>query len=506
MHKLIHKGLIVVALLTMMTIMSAAQEDNMLPDGNHILAWVAPGDDLGAYDLNSPGQLVFFNPDGSTTPIFDLPTQTTRVVPCGDQATSPDGEHIALFVGETNDIGTLYLMHGTDPELHTISTDLNAMACVGLGTFQYSPDSSRLAYLDYAGDFGSDVSATAFLRIYDAETQERIESFENVAAFNLTDTGANIISFFDDNDGLAVEVAFLVWDGTRDREVATLFADEENDCYYTSASLATLPDDTMAAVMGYRCRNTGTQWQLYRIDPANRSATQVAFEEMGLAFASFARANVIIPTNSPDTVFFTRPDGFAADTVSLQIYDGANVNQFAAGSIKMPRLAVRPYDISNHAPVFSPDGSWLAMSREQGGEVDLLLVDLDMPNLPPIEIAAGRQGDIISEILFSPDSPRVFFVAGAERPGNNALFEADLTTGTASRFDRGRFAQGVISPDGDAIAIVNWEVIDEGEPEVLTLIVMNTTSGAVATLYEGADVTDGDVTNLSFAYPLAWRR
>lgn len=63
-------------------------------DGQRLLTWVAPGNRPGNQAAGTPGELVYFNPDGSTESILTLPQGTTRVTECGPNGTSPDGKSV----------------------------------------------------------------------------------------------------------------------------------------------------------------------------------------------------------------------------------------------------------------------------------------------------------------------------------------------------------------------------------------------------------------------------
>ena len=57
------------------------------------------------------------------------------------------------------------------------------------------------------------------------------------------------------------------------------------------------------------------------------------------------------------------------------------------------------------------------------------------------------------------------------------------------------------------IAVGEWQIPEDPlEPAFLNLVLVNLDAGVKATLFEGADVAEnGQVSNLRFAQPLAWR-
>ena len=510
--------LLILALALSLASSTAAQEQEIgLAPNDKLLAWVGPGSVPGQQRPDAPGQVVYILPDGTLEPVLKLQPQTARVQPCGStEATSPDGEHFAFFVGinagGVRDRGTLYLINGTDANAQPVENELYGVTCIGAGLFEFSQDSTRLAYMDYPDGYNVARSPSARLFIKDTSTLETIAEYDNVAAFKMSETGAVFVSFFYNNEDEAVEVAFSTWDGVRDREIAALRAEENNDCRYISASITDLPDGRMAAVLGYQCRIgvTSSQWQLYIIDPATRSATQLRSAVAPGAYFPFSGTNRIFASPDGTQLYFTLPDGISNRTVALntiQTTGETTLRQIILQYAIMPTLSIAPYDAGNHAPVLSQDGRWLALVRNTpDNDASLIVLDLAAPQLPPITIPARSRGDTIGEMLFLPDSTRLYFVSGANRAGDNSLFELDLATGSDFRVDRGRFEQGVLSPDAAQTALMNWQIVDDDEPAFLNLTALNLTTGLQATLFEGAAVINEDVTDQRFVYPLSWRR
>ncbi len=485
-----------------------------MAEGQRLLTWISNGNRPGNQTANEPGELVYFNADGSTESILSLPPGTTRVTECGPNATSPDGSVFAFIVtvsGGGNETGTLYLLQDASSELTTVATGLNPASCVGSSPFQFSPDGSRFAYIEWSLDATTQTSPYGFLRIYDTASASEVASFENVTTFDLTSTGAVWISFFPNDDGEATEVAITTWDGSVDVEVSSLVADEENDCYYNSAS-ATEVATGLVAIMGYRCNRgdiTSTQWQLFNIDPTNRTAQLEQSDVAAGRYFVFSQTNAVFASPDGSHVFFTLPDGISNQSVALYTSPLGTVNptQLLDRSGIMPSVSDLPYDANNATARLSPDRRYLALVvNTPDNDATLNVFDMSDPTLPPITVDAGDLGDTIGAMVFNNASDRLYYVAGTDEGGNNSLFSLDLTTGTESRIRRGRYAQMVLSPDGNTLAIMNWVEFDPEEPAYLTLETIDIASTVPTVIYVGGETDDeGDLINQSFAYPLAWR-
>jgi hypothetical protein len=484
-----------------------AQEVHMASD-DRLLAWVAPGAAPGQHGASQPGQIVFLDGEGNEEPVFDVPTQTARVHACGNEATSPDGRTFAFYVGG-NDLGNLVMMRDADPNTTVLTTDLSVLTCTGNGTYQYSPDSTSFGYIAYPSDFGVVNSPSGRLFLHNSEDFSLLNSFDNVSAFDMSDEATAMVSFFYNNQSQATEVAVINFDGEIDREVATLFADE--GCYYTSASVDIMPDGKFASVLGYRCTagDGRTQWQFYVIDPANFNATLIASDVAGGGFFGGSRTNNVFGAPNGTTIFFTIPDGITNFTTGVKVVDVATSNQrdVFPNSGVMPRASFVPYLGENHPTVTSPDGNFLAIVRnDPNNRAGLTVLDLAQYDLPPIEITMPERGDLIGEMLFTTDNQRLIYTAGGAEGVSNSLFALDLLTGSERRIRRGNYGQGVLSPDGRYIAISNWEILNDDEPPIYTLVTLDLETTAELPLFIGADVIEGEVVNQRFAYPLSWRQ
>ncbi|MAU10408.1 MAG: hypothetical protein CL607_11340 [Anaerolineaceae bacterium] len=508
MKQLLRVVLAVMMLSMGLNVMAQAEDPTPVPEPPQLLAWVAAGTAPGAQSPDNPGEIVLMDADGNMEAILNVPTQAMmqRVVACGESA---DGRTFAFYIGNENQ-GTITLLD-EDNTLITLANDVSAMSCVGMGTLQFSADGSRVGYLDFSDNFTEAVSPRGRLVLADATNGEVLDRYENVAAFNLSSGLLTTVNFYDDNDGKAVEIAINADDGQQTSEVATLFADTDNDCFYNSASISPRLSNQIAVVLGYRCTRgdvRDTQWQFHLVDTDARSATLVQSGTTIGRFFPFTRTNTLVMAPDGATVFFTVPDGLYNNSVSLKAMDLASstVRDVVPQYVAMPSVSILPYDARAHAPLLSPDGRWLAVvTSDPNSNADLNVIDLNAPNLPPINISAGSSGDTVVEMGFSGDGSALYFIAGGTEGGDNVLFQLELASGNAMRLNRGHYGHGVLDAESGTMALIDWRAFADDEAPQLTLVEMNLADNSQSTMYESGTIVEGKLTDASFIYPLAWR-
>ncbi len=503
-HKFLGAALLIVALFLSVS-PALLQDDAGGTPPTNVLVWTEDGPSAAESSPSIAGQIGLMDGSGAFTQMMEVPAQTSRLRHCGDQAISPDGSMFAFYVGLEQ--GSLYVMDGANAPV--VVDEVNALTCMGGGTFQYTPDNSSLAYIDFEPDASASEFADGFLRVRNAADLSEMFTSENVTAFDITNEGVGFVSFFTNDRNEADEAAIFWWNGSAEREVATLRPDE--NCRYTSSSIAVTPDGNFVIIMGHRCLSgdTRTSWQLYRVDVEARSATLAATEFASGQFASFARTNQITILPNDNAALFAVPDGVTANTVTLLTVDLDDLST----NIVVERQAVFPTlnQGSNIFPQVSPDGRWLALVvTSPSNDNTLHVYDLQDLTVAPITISAGSRNDIVPDMTFSADSNWLIFIAGSESTGrsaDNSLIALDLNAGTDFRIKRGRFARGLaVSPDGSLVVVQDAEVLeDERQPTFLNLVQIDVNTSETALLFEGADIVDGEVTNQRFAKPLIWR-
>jgi Tol biopolymer transport system component len=469
--------------------------------GDHVLAWIGFG--VSPAQPSGPGSLITVNGRGEAREVLVLPAGTNRVQPCGERATSPDGRYFTFFAG--SDTGSLYLVDSAHEP--TEIGPAGAMTCLGMGTFRYAPDSSRLGYINFPAEAASARYALGRLHIIETSSGEEQSNFNDVAAFDLSDNEAVFISFYPGSDDKVKEAAVSYWVEGSLREVVALFPAAA--CQYRDAQVVIVDEETSLVLLGQSCEGVpGGSWTLYSVDMAGHSAVQiVAGSDPGSYFS--ARANALLISPDGRTAYFTTPDGLRLETANLYSLSLVELEQQPPliSHVVMPRIVTsRPYDPgANSGPVLSSDGRWLAVVRSDANHTAVLhVLDLNVPDLPPIRIAAGSGQDTVSGMAFTADSQRLLFVAGGNDGGSNSLFSVDLETAADNRVIRGRFAGPIlISPDGGAAALSDWQ---GDRSRYLNLNVVNLAQNQSIALFIGAEIVDNTVIDQRFIYPISWRR
>src|SRR5262249_42570586 len=261
-------------------------------------------------------------------------------------------------------------------------------------------------------------------------------NFEKTTAFDITNDSVAYIQFYTNDKGEADEAAISVWHDSGSQEITSLYPDE--NCRFTSAQIATGSDNKYIVLMGQRCKkgDTRTSWQFYVVDASNGSSNRAMTSFQPGAFVPYAHTNYLTFTPDKRTLYFTVPDGVAANTAIMVAVDMSAISNDNVPLQKdaiMPRLSSQPYDWkANPGPVMSPDGRWLAViTNTPNDEAQINVFDTNDRSLAPLTTAAGRRGDSISTMAFSPDSRRLIYVAGGNGGDDNSLFSLDMGSGSS---------------------------------------------------------------------------
>jgi hypothetical protein len=505
-------------LIAVLALLVAPVVNAQTPTGR-MLVWLADGSSPNQVGASEPGQLVLMDPTGATTPVgVDIPQGTARIFPCaGDQAKSPDGRLFTFYIG--GDEGEIYQMNGANVPPVKVD-DVRAITCLGGGTFQYSPDGNRLAYIDFEPSAGDDEFSDGRMRILNTADLTRVNIRENdivdTAAFDITNEQIAFIRLPQSgNRNEALEGVVNLFNGTAVLPVATLRPNKDNNCRFTSASIKILPTGQLLALMGERCRsgdNTSTTWKIFQIDTSARdSFRELVGDNSPGQFAPLSRTNTLLLSGDGSRLFFTIPDGITANTVSLNALDLAT----SSSTQLLPNYAVFPKFISRQYswdepsfPVMSPNRRWLAIVQNTADDdATLQIFDVSNSAAAPITLPAPNRGDAITSVQFTPDSSRLVYVQGGHSSNENTLNMVELETTAQVTISRGRFGAVVLSPDGAQVAAMEWQTVeDPQQPPYLSFAILDiATSAYIPVWSEGAVITpEGKVTEQKFVYPLAW--
>ncbi len=456
--------------------LTAEQPSAVTPESQpppQLLAWV---------DINSQagrrvgGQVALFSADGTVSPVLPLTAATSLVVPCGQS-----GQMFAFYAGGAS--GEIYLLNGTQPSA-PLATTYN-LACFDGRTFQFSPDGSRLAYVDYNPSAFTKEYADGVLHVFDTGTASAIASFDDVTAYVLEDTRAVFVRFYQNARGEGVEAAISLWDGVENREILTL-TPTGDACRFTSAALA-LHGDLSVLVLGQRCTNQGTDWQLYTVDLNERIGTLAASADTGGVYVPYARTNNVWLSPNGTYAYVTVPDGVTSRTAALVL---VNLNDYSVMTLIDRQVLLPHHEDARRVSVASPDGAWLALPLTSPGNNrnGLTVIELNDPSMP---VRLNLELDSVGGLAFTPNN--VVF-AEVNATGDGSLNALDLTAGTTQRVLRGNFQDGLlITPDGISVAA---HLYAGDAPSYSDLVAVTLADGLLAPLYSGLPANR--------AQPLAW--
>jgi len=411
------------------------------------------------------GQIALLDSSGTATTVLAFTDDSTRAYPCGE---SPDGRYFAYYVG--HETGDLYLMDGT-----TVSAPFASIyysSCFFGDNFQFAPDGSRFATIDYRAEAFTKEYSDGVLRLYDSATVSEIASFDDVTAYTLSNDQAAYVRFYQNGDREGAEVGVNLWDGVENREVITLTPTGDR-CRFTSASI-TMRNTLGILVLGQRCPNDGTNWQLYTIDFPGRIATLTASGETGGAYLGLTRTNNVFLSPNENYVYFTIPDGVTSSSGSLNVL---NLTDLTVNTL-IERVSLFHFGSPAEAFWLSPDGTWLATGR-------LTAIELDDP-ANPVRVDLPRSG--FTTAVFGQNN--LYFTDTSSNPtGDGALFTLDLALGTPQRIARGYFAgsRALISPEGQSLALTTAGYVSPEDDSVLhnDIVALDLASGEMTTLYDG---------------------
>lgn len=479
-----------------------------------LLVWTGAGVAPNSKTAGQPGQLLYVSTDGVTEPLLDIPAEALSVFPCSESATSPDGKHFVFMVntpGGGRDGGTLYKITDTGKPVELGS--VHALSCTGHGTFQYAPDSKRLAYIDYNEPNSNAEYVNGTLRIFNTESSQAGATIENISAFHLGNSAVAMLQFYTSTQNQVDEIAVLMHENNSTAEIATLFASP--GCRFNGASI-TPAGGKLAILVGHRCPNAGTDWQIYTLNRDGGELTLMMTADQTGGYFPNTRTATLLASPNDQRLVFTSADGLARESVSVF---SAALNNLAVDQLTtlvssgglMPTYAARTFPLpANARPVFSPDRRWWAVvTSDTRTPPAVSVIDLNTAQ-SPVTAAADARNNTISTLLFAADNSGVFFVTGGRDGAENTLRRLTLADGTVTTLATDTFGTGgSIAPDGSSLALNIWrKATDQRATPYQDLTLVNPADGSVIkTLLVGITYNeDGSVKGRTFAMPLTYRR
>lgn len=488
------QGLFLVGVFLLITSTTAAQLD----DGAQLLVWAAPAaSPTVAYSQSAMGQIAFLDASGTLQSALRVDNTNNRVSPCGLQARSESGRYFTYYVGADNsrDGGTLYITNGSG-QPQELAGGTQYLACLGgNGRFQYSPDESLVAWLDYESDASQSEFADGRLVIYNVDdvTEAFTTTDNNVVSFDFTPDGDILyMSFFTNTQNAATEVAVSRWDGQGIRELLSFSA--ADGCRFTSGYL-TSTDTYHWAVLGNRCA-AGTEWQLLRIDPDGSNALLARTEDPSGRLDTISETSNIWLAPNGGYIFYTIPDGLSSYTVSLS---RVPLNDLFSAETLIPEYAVMPKfgSIFHTEPSLSPDQTRLAtaVTNRSQNDGNIALIELATGEVTTIDVE-GENSEILY-LQFTADSDHIIYIA---RSGEtSSIYRYDIGAGNSNRIARGTYTEwALLSPDDNQLAVLEWKS-GGNDTQYTDLQIVDLESGEQVTFYEG--LVDSE---FEFALPMNW--
>ena len=468
-----------------------------------ILVWQDSGPNPLENTANTPGVIGLIGAEGEITPLLDVPSTARTVKACGDTATSPDSRWFAFYVGHTQ--GTLYLMdnHAEPVEIGEAAV----LSCLSSGGFRYTPDSEQLAYINYGNNPTNGVFVTGTLRLLTTADGTEAYQHDRVAGFDLNNAGVLFGEFFTNDRNQVDQLLLHWWENDETREVATLRSDPQ--CRFTGVNPRLTDAYSAIIAVVQRCPGVGSSWQLYNLELGDGRISLIGSEQQAGTFAPYSRTNLLLLAPDAQTAFLAAADGVTAHTAAMlrvNIADMA-VDAYVDRQMMLPALT-RPADA---LPLTSPDGRWFAaVVTSPNGDNTLTVFDLADNTKSPLTYPAARRGDVVADMVFTPDSEFLYFIAGkvdSARETSTALYQMRLSDGETSLLRRGRYIQGMaLAPDASHLSLLEYVIPDDDtQPGYLNLVSVPVDGSTSEILYTGATLTDDRVRDLRFAYPLSWR-
>ncbi len=491
------KTIILLLCLLLFATVSYAQDDD--PD-NLILAWLGDGETPS--NIVQRGNIVLMDGHGAIlNTIKTVTANDSYVITCTEQPTAPNGNYHALYVGG-NTGGNLYIIQ-PNAEITTI-TNINAYACLGMGSFVWQKDSRSFAYINYSN---TENIPYGQLNIHPTDdANQTLHTFDNIASFDYQPDSLATVEVYRDT----LRIHYGTLDGGLN-EVARLFTPNET-CVFRATHVEQVNAETLALLSGYRCNNIN-RWNLNLIDIPSRTNNLILNAPTGqnnegvTAFSAQTPVNSLFSTTDGNGLYLTYPDGVLGNySVIIRPIDIRR--PFVVSEQIIPLMIMSRLPSSNPAatPILSPDGRYLAFTQQTADVVSSQFI-YDLSSFEKINSAViGSRGDTISASVFAPDSQNIYLISGGINGQANAIIKMNINNQGLTEVTRGNFlAPLVLSPDGHHALVLQQAIGGVNNLPYVDLQRVDLASGQTDLVFAGSDLgPDGRFTRRQFAVPLFW--
>jgi len=436
-------------------------------------------------DPNNDGKVYVRDSTGTeeNLAVFPAGIYDNWAKPCGQTPWPTGGQSVALYTGAASGDIKLYPFAAGGAPVSLGNS--HRMACSGNG-FQFSPDGSRAAYINYARDSLDRAFAYGTLNIYSTADGTQLATFDWTVSFQVYADGILMLRYYPDGKGNASEADVDWWDGSSRKTLVTLEPlyppdKEDVECGLTSGSGARI-GDTVYMMISQHCETGETMWRFVSVPMAGGALTEITSGTPKGGYFSGSFANVMIPSKDNTGFLIGVPSGLTRNSVGLAWITLAGVTSpvLEGSHILVDRYGERLSE-GRHM-IVSPNGSSLAfVSVNNNGEQTLYQLDLATLGNQPVLLQEEGANERIFQYTWSGDN-KLFYATG-DIESSSLLY---VTPGTDPvRISRGRFFQIAVNYAGDKIAAAEWFANPERVGDDLFKLSVLDLSGNAVTFKEG---------------------
>jgi len=364
----------------------------------------------------------------------------------------PTGTRLLLFHGDISGKTTL-LNTADNSQPQPINDSNNSLACDLSGHTVFSPDGSRLAYLQYATtpDSSNDyINGT--LHILKMPEGTELAKFDGVNAFSLQNDGALMLKFIANSKGTADRADLTWWDATASKEqtLESGFASMDN-CFFASAQVVRVADKVYAS-LGERCtKPNSSAYRVRRTDfnsgKGGNSTDFVPKTATGGRYYLNTNLNQLIVLPVSNFLLIAVPNG--------QTNDVSDLSLIALDSGKVTPVIQKVVIDVYKSPLprrflLNPQGTQLAFITRNGNNGETLYTyDLTRPDSAPAAVTDDKRSNKVNGVAWNQAGDRIVYITSGD---DAALSYFQVATGNKQLVQRGAFQGLALSPDGNTVA------------------------------------------------------